>query len=258
MARIHAFELEDQSWFPGVLREYMTDFLSHMGGWSPIPYRPFIERLAETLSRTGDAQIVDLCSGGGGPALVIASELRRALGRPLRLVLTDLYPSGGRARDALPEWAELEPRPVDARRVRPELQGFRLVCNGFHHLRPEDARDCLRDAVLQRRGIALVELTQRSALSVLQVTLGMAAMLAVSPFIKPFRWSRLLLTYVVPIVPLCTLWDGIVSCLRVYDPQELGELVRGLPESDYRWEYGRLRVPRMPTELTYLIGAPPS
>ena len=46
MARIHAFELEDQAWFPSLIREYMTDFLSHMGGWSKVPYVPFVERLA--------------------------------------------------------------------------------------------------------------------------------------------------------------------------------------------------------------------
>ena len=44
MARIHAFEFEDQSWFPGLSREYMTDVLSHMGGRSKIPYVPFTER----------------------------------------------------------------------------------------------------------------------------------------------------------------------------------------------------------------------
>ena len=35
MARIHAFEFEDQTWFPGLVREYITDFLSHMGGFMP-------------------------------------------------------------------------------------------------------------------------------------------------------------------------------------------------------------------------------
>lgn len=261
MARIHAFEFEDQTWFPGLIREYMTDFLSHMGGWSKIPYQPFIERLVEALRRTGDARVVDLCSGGGGPALVIAGELRERLGRPVEVVLTDLYPSPSRcahARAVLPGWVELESRPVDAQEVPPDLAGFRLVCNGFHHLKPHQARACLLNAVSHRRGVALVELTQRSALSVLQVALGTGTLLAVSPFIKPFRWSRLLLTYVLPVVPLCTLWDGIVSCLRVYDPDELAGLVRDLPESGYRWEYGRLPVPRMPTQLTYLIGTPES
>jgi hypothetical protein len=143
--------------------------------------------------------------------------------------------------------------------VPADLEGFRLVCNGFHHLRPEQARACLLDAVKQRRGVALVELAQRSWLSMLQIlSIGIATQLAVTPFIKPFRWSRLFFTYALPVVPLCTLWDGIVSCLRVYDPEELGTLVAGLPESDYRWEFARVRVPRLPTELTYLIGLPAS
>jgi hypothetical protein len=37
---------------------------------------------------------------------------------------------------------------------------------------------------------------------------------ACTPWIRPFRWSRLLWTYVVPIIPAVLLFDGIVSCLR--------------------------------------------
>jgi hypothetical protein len=260
MARIHAFEFEDQTWFPALIREYMTDFLSHMGGWSKLPYEPFTERLASALERTGDARLVDLCSGGGGPALVIARELQEQLARPVGLVLTDLYPSPARqarARAALPSWVELEARPVAAQDVPEDLHGFRLVCNGFHHLRPEQARACLEDAVRQRRGVALLELAQRSLLSVLQIGLGTAWQLLITPFIKPFRWSRLFYTYALPVVPLCTLWDGVVSCLRVYEPRELEALVATLPANDFHWECGRLRVPKMPNELTYLIGTPP-
>ena len=259
MARIHAFEFEDQTWFPAVIRQYMTDFLSHMGGWSSAPYRPFTERLAEAVRRTGDARLVDLCSGGGGPSLVIARELQELLARPLGLVLTDLYPSASRlehARAVLPSWVELEARPIDAQQVPEDLTGFRLLCNGFHHLKPEQARACLLDAMQQHRGVALLELTQRSTLGVLQVALGTTAQLVVTPFIRPFRWSRLLYTYLLPIVPLCTLWDGIVSCLRVYEPGELERLISELPERGYRWECGRLAVPKMPTGLTYLIGTP--
>ena len=259
MARIHAFEFEDQAWFPGVIREYMTDFLSHMGGWSKIPYQPFTERLAEAMRSTGDERLIDLCSGGGGPAVMIAHDLRERLARPVGVVLTDLYPSASRsehARSVFPDWVELEARPIDAQDVPPELEGFRLVCNGFHHLKPLQARACLLDAVTKRRGVALVELTQRSLLSMLQIAFGTATQLAVTPFIKPFRWRRLLFTYALPIVPLCTLWDGMVSCLRVYDPDELRGLIEDLPQSDYRWECGRLSIPKMPAELTYLIGVP--
>jgi hypothetical protein len=168
-----------------------------MGGWSKIPYVPFTERLAEVMQRTGDARVVDLCSGGGGPAVVIARDLRERLERPLEVVLTDLYPSPSRtehARTAMPAWVQFEERPIDAQNVPADLSGFRLVCNGFHHLRPEQARACLLDAVSQRRGVALVELAQRSPWSMLQIALGTLTQLAVTPFIKPFRWSRLLHT----------------------------------------------------------------
>jgi SAM-dependent methyltransferase len=261
MGRIHAFEFEDQAWFPSAIRQYMTDFLSFMGGWSKIPYQPFTERLAEVLRRTGDQRVVDLCSGGGGPAVLIAGELRERLGRPVDVVLTDLYPSPQRlehARAVLPDWVKLEARAVDAQDVPADLEGFRLVCNGFHHLKPEQARSCLLDAVKKRSGVAIVELAQRSPLSMLQIAVGTVTQLVVTPFIKPFCWSRLLFTYALPVVPLCTLWDGIVSCLRVYDPDELRGLVAQLPKNDYQWECGRLSIPRVPAQLTYLIGSPAS
>lgn len=261
MARIHAFEFEDQAWFPGLIRQYMTDFLSHMGGWSKLPYEPFTERLAAAVRRTGDVRLIDLCSGGGGPALQIARGISERLERPVSAVLTDLYPSPSwleRARTTLPHWVELETRSVDAQEVPADLRGFRLICNGFHHLKPAQARACLLDAVQKGSGVAVVELTHRSLLSMVQIAIGTGTLLAVTPFIKPFSLKRLLFTYLVPIVPLCTLWDGIVSCLRVYDPEELRSLVSRLPHNNYVWEYGRLRIPRMPVALTYLIGYPPS
>jgi hypothetical protein len=117
MARIHAFEFEDQTWFPAVIREYMTDFLSHMGGWSKIPYQPFADRLALALERTGDARLVDLCSGGGGPAVVIARELQRQLATP--------------APSAMSMRVRHCPAGSSSKRGRSTLNGFRRSCTGF-------------------------------------------------------------------------------------------------------------------------------
>ena len=86
------------------------------------------------------------------------------------------------------------------------------------------------------------------------MTFGTGAVLAPTPFIRPVRVSRLLLTYVVPVVPLCTWWDGMVSCLRAYSPEELSGLVESLPDNDYLWDIGRLPVAGAPISLVYLIG----
>src|SRR2546425_11759383 len=83
------------------------------------------------------------------------------------------------------------------------------------------ARAILADAVHNRQGIGVFEATQRRALALLLMLLAPLMMLVVTPFIRPFRWSRLLWTYLIPLVPLVTLFDGLVSCLRTYSVQEL-------------------------------------
>src|SRR5207248_937506 len=156
MRRLHLIEFEDLSWFPRVLREIMTDDLSLLGEMGRVSYAGFVPRLAAAMAATGEHRLIDLCTGGGGPAWTIASLLGEGAGRPVEVTLTDLYPngerlarlvahSGGRARYATES--------VDATRVPPALSGFRLLCNGFHHFRPDDARAILHDAVEQRRGI---------------------------------------------------------------------------------------------------------
>jgi hypothetical protein len=259
MDRVQLFEFEDLPWFPHVVRECMTDFLSFLGQRGTVVYRGFAERLARAVRATGDDTILDLCSGGGGPAITIAGLLRESLDTPLRVLLTDLYPNLPRLERARAEGAgqvAYRQQPVDATEVPESLPGFRLICNAFHHLPPNAARKCLADAVSHGRGIALVEMVDRSATSVFGVTFGTSAVLAVTPFIRPLRVSRLLLTYVVPVVPLCTWWDGVVSCLRAYSPKELERLVSSLPPNDYVWDIGRLPVPSAPTSLVYLIGYP--
>ena len=56
-----------------------------------------------------------------------------------------------------------------------------------------------------------------------------------------------------PLVPLLVLWDGVVSVLRCYRPEELLALAAGLP-GDLEWRVERAR-PRGPA-ATFLTGTP--
>jgi hypothetical protein len=75
-----------------------------------------------------------------------------------------------------------------------------------------------------------------------------------TPFMHPFRWSRLLWTYVIPVIPFLLWFDGIMSCLRSYSVPELEGLVAGLPRNDYEWKIGEERCGLVPIAVTYLIG----
>ena len=81
--------------------------------------------------------------------------------------------------------------------------------------------------------------------------------LRVTPFVRPFRLSRLLLTYLLPLIPLTVVFDGFVSILRMYKPDQLRELVDTIEGSEtFDWDIGFTNVPRLPTSIIHLIGVP--
>ncbi|MBI3246068.1 MAG: class I SAM-dependent methyltransferase [Deltaproteobacteria bacterium] len=256
MGRAHLFEFEDQPWFPRLIRAYMQDHLAFMGNLSGTAYQPFVEKLKSALERLRQNQLLDLCSGSGGPASTI-TRLLREQGLEVRIRLSDLFPNATAYRHREHESGgtlQGVDTPVDAINVPAELQGFRLVANGFHHFRPEQARQVLADAVAKRQGIAVIEMVNRSVFAFIAVLIGTVMLLLATPFFKPFRFSRLFFTYLVPLVPVFLMWDGFVSCLRVYAPDELRALVTQLNAPGYEWDIGTTRAG--PGVATYLIGIP--
>ena len=73
-------------------------------------------------------------------------------------------------------------------------------------------------------------------------------------FMRPFKWSRVLWTYVVPLVPLTCLWDGVVSQLRAYTVSELRDMAAAAGPMTWRVDDPRLY--RTGARVTYLIGWP--
>jgi hypothetical protein len=141
-------------------------------------------------------------------------------------------------------------------KVPGELQGFRTMFSSFHHFSPEEARAILQNAVEAGQGIGIFEITRRAP-STIALMFPWAIMLFVfTPLIRPFRWSRLLCTYVVPIIHLVLLFDGVVSCLRTYQPQELREIIKKLSGIEYQWEVGEHSKTSGQAPITYLIGCP--
>jgi hypothetical protein len=154
---------------------------------------------------------------------------------------------------------EFRTTPVDATSVPGDLPGFRLMFNSFHHLPPSAARALLADAVAKRQGIAVVELVERTPGGFVQMLIGLLVMLLATPLVRPFSLGRLLFTYVLPVVPLATSWDGTVSCLRIYSPDELRALLADVPGAEtYTWTIEAIRVVPAPARITLLAGAPRS
>jgi hypothetical protein len=253
--RRHLVEFTDMPGLPRVLRRWLGDYLRGVLTLSRI-FEPAAPALADLLRASGGDQVVDLCSGAGGPWPALVRPVEAALGRPLRVLLTDLHPDGDTWRwlqASAPAGVSGHPLPVPADDVPSSLAGTRTLFDGLHHLPPEVARAVLADAA--RHGVPLLaaEAVERSALGLAGVLFSPLLVWAVTPFLRPFSFSRVLLTYPVPLVPLMVLWDGIVSVLRCYRPDELRALTSGLDDG-YVWRVERTR-PHGPA-ATLLVGTP--
>ncbi|MFL5320424.1 MAG: hypothetical protein ACJ790_12260 [Myxococcaceae bacterium] len=256
MARLHLLELEDQPWFPRAVRDGATDYLAFVGNLLEAPYQAFLPRLAEAMRKIGDSRLVDLASGGSGPVQVLV-RLLRARELNVTATLTDLYPN-------LPKFADVAQNSggtidfvsesVDATNVPEDLLGFRTVCNAFHHFQPDLALKIIEDAVHKRQGIAILEFVERSPFSMAAIPLAAVQSALVAPVIKPFRPSRLFFSWAVPLIPFTVLWDGLVSCLRVYSVGELHALVGRIQDARYIWDIRRDAFG--PLGSTTLIGIP--
>lgn len=259
MQRIQFFEIEDQRWLPSSIRNGITDFLQFAVERGDL-YRGFANRLSEALRRSGETQIIDLCSGAGGPMKSLLKHIPEFNRGGIKVHLTDYYPN----LPALSELAQAAPicftysrDAVSALDVPSSLKGFRTLFSSFHHFNKQDATRILQDAVEKKRGIAIAESTQRHALLLAYMVLTPLLVLFTSPFQKPFRWPRLFWTYVVPVVPLAVAFDGVISCLRTYTPEELMGIVRTVNGNEsYEWQAGVERMGVFPIGVTYLIGFP--
>ncbi len=257
MGRVQLFEIEDQAWCPKAIRDAATDYLQFSQRINT-PYAPVIPRLRDVVARSG-GEIVDLCSGGAGPWPSILHAFAETSTR-VRVTLTDKYPNipaFQAAQAAFPDAITYVAEPVDATEVPTNLTGARTMFTAFHHFPPPLARAILADAVRRRQMIIVCEATEHKTGPILIMFLTPIIALVVTPMIRPFRWSRLLWTYLLPVIPVMLLWDGIVSCLRTYSPDELRALTADLGDG-YTWEIGQDRSARSLIPVTYLIGTPAS
>ena len=252
MPRLHLFEIHEQPWFPQSLRDAVTDSLQVVLNCT-LYHKQIAPLLRSAMDRAGANRCVDLCSGGGGPWFRLVQLLGAQ--QDSSVCLTDIRPnhrSFCRLQSAANGLIAFRDEPVSAERVPSSLQGFRTIFNSFHHFNPDHARCVLADAVSQRQGIGVFELPRRSLAALLGVMLTPFGTALFLPLVRPFKFSLFFWTYIVPLVPFVVWFDGVMSCLRAYTPDEMHRLASDI--SSYCWLSGCLR--RGPFSVNYVIGYP--
>lgn len=256
MKRIHFFEFGDLKWFPKHLKDLMTDFLEFGANQFNI-YEKATPILKKGLSKASKREIIDMGSGGGGGWPKIIENLKSAETPEFKIKLTDYYPNIGAFKKMQSRFAqtiEFEKDSIDATNVPSTLKGFRTMFLSFHHLKPKQAQQVLQNAINSGEPIGIFELQDRTILSLIfMFVFAPINAILTAPFLKPLKLTRLLFTFLIPILPLIIWFDGVVSNLRTYSEIELKNLVNQCNKnSSYEWQIGKIK--NGPGFILYLLG----
>jgi hypothetical protein len=240
--RLQLFEFNDSEWCPPSLRDTIVEALSRSLEWSGV-IRGLVPVLDRFVRECGMRDILELCAGAGQPAAVLCRALGDHVDPPVRIVLTDLFPrveSWETVRRTNPARLTYISEPVNATAI-PQAVGTgraRMMLNAFHHFPPRLASAILRDAVRSGAPILIAEAFERDPRGLLPIfTVGGAALLA-GPVLSPKqRTLKALWTWLTPVAALSSVWDGLVSTLRVYTEDNLRAMVAPFG-AGYRWSYG--------------------
>jgi hypothetical protein len=248
------FEFEDLAWFPNTIRHGGTDFLRFFFTRTRF-YEPVAGVLAELMEKTGRHEVLDLCSGSGGNIAEVHTNIEKRLARPITVTLTDKFPLG--KFESSTARITYSANPVDALKSIPSSDGVRTMFSAIHHFDRIQVKQILINATATGQPVAIFDGADKNILTFLGIPLVQPVLFMLcTPFIRPFRRSRLIFTYILPLIPLMTMWDGMVSVLRLHSTEELRKLAAAAVPH-YEWHAQKLRN-RLGFHVTSLTGCPRS
>ncbi|MBT8305228.1 MAG: class I SAM-dependent methyltransferase [Bacteroidia bacterium] len=257
MKRFHFFEFEDYAWFPKNIRDGGTDFLGFVLRLLKF-YDPSIEILEKLSQETGHSHIIDLCSGSGGPISLIQEKIDNDIG--MTFTLTDKFPNLS-AYDLLKSNSngiiDFKEEPLDLLNDEIGHEGIRTLFTAIHHFKPREVKGILQGTIQDDMPIAIFDGGDKHLGSIFAILITHPILfLFCTPFIRPFKWNRLLFTYIIPLIPVYAIWDGIVSILRLHTPKELLAIAHDADQGNkYNWSSGKVRN-RIGFNVAFLVGKP--
>ena len=236
MPRIHAFEFNDINACPAFIRDSVVEILGR--GLQALDFGAIVSpAFLSFLARSKSKKVLDLASGTGVPARLICETLEKSAPA---FVMSDLFPNIPSLELAVarqPDHLSFNPDPVDASAVSTNIDhDARTVFTAFHHFSPDAARDLIADAVAQDKALFLYEGFTRNLGRILTTMPAMGPCVWLNPwYTKKDRLAKVIFTYLIPLIPMVSMWDAIVSVLRVYSRDELMEMVADFDH--YTWHY---------------------
>ncbi len=182
--------------------------------------------------------------------------MERGLGHAEAPVLHNLDFAPGAGVETLRPYldADIEICKVETEAFEPAGRGLYTFVNSLHALPPEKARAYLRKIAESGNPVVAVEGNNDNWWQAVGMLIFVPlSVLLSAPFVRPFRFSRLLFSWLLPILPVVTSVDGALALFKLYNPSDLDELTAAIDVPGYRWEAGKRNNGRGGA-IIYLLG----
>ena len=214
-------ELEDLPYFPSLLRNFQTEFIGFVVTRFNV-YGAFIKYI-QSLSIPLQ-QMIDLCSGSGEPAKHIFKESNCFS----HLILSDKFPNRLLNTDKI----SYLPNSVDVLEMEFQSGVCYTMFNAFHHFNDEDKLKIAKNILASGSPSFFVEILEPNIVCLLKVlfitTIGN---LLLTPLVRPFSFTRILFTYIIPVNIITITYDGIVSVFKSRSINQYQKLFVGHEDS---------------------------
>ncbi|MEZ4796094.1 MAG: hypothetical protein R2785_02885 [Flavobacteriaceae bacterium] len=211
MKRKQITQIINVGWFPKFLKSLIAEFLS----WFVAKVnatKPFIPVIEDILNKTNHKRIINIEFNVGAGIETVKPFLKD----------------------------DVTVDSIHISNFNTSEKGVYLFVNSFHQLNSEKAKKILQDIVDSGNPLVVVEGNNDSLWQIVGMTVFVPlTVLLTAFFVMPFRISRIIFTYLIPILPIIIVIDGCIALLKLYNPTDLLELTSSLERNNYDWKAGK-------------------
>ena len=262
LGKIRSFEFNDWPQCPTFIRESILEVLGKSIRDAGV-YDALAPHFIQLYQDADVKNVLEFGAGSGESTAIFMDAVLQAGQAPPRIYISDLYPMTtvmAQTCDRYPELLHPVKESVDVCHP-PETppHDMRMVLSAFHHFDRATARRFLLDAQQKGLTIFIAEPFTENLQAFLPLFLHGFISLARNGVLSPkSRFLKFVFTFLIPIIPLCLLWDGLISMMRMYTKEDFMDITESFPPTApaYIWKHIQVPIPLGGTG-SLLIGQPP-
>ena len=228
--RIQSFEFGDISSIPKCYHNYLRSLMSLLYEYFKI-HKLWIPVIRDFYQSIHSEVIMDPCAGSGHVNFLLEKEFRDE--KEIKFILSDFMTNRApmfskkinEHRNPRLKYVE---KSVDVLNMKEdELKIPKMFINSFHHFNKEQVSKILSSHARTGTDVLVLEYCRKTFLNFVSIFLGPIIGMLLFPFIvkKEDFLLSFLFVFIISIIPIMLLWDGIVSSLRTYGASDIREIL---------------------------------